>query len=291
MNKVKTAKTISTLTNPPIICIPLFIIICAALSFTPNGFDFGKFIVLEAISLVFASILPMAIILFWVKRLNTDSDISNRSDRYMPLIVGIISYFIGFLICYFFKLDNFLTCLLLCYSINTGVVLLFTTKWKISVHTTALSGPVAALILLLGPFGAIFGLIYPVLIWSRVLLKKHTLAQAICGAVQGFFLTIFEMYLFVDVLKLPLGEIISLEIATLFILAIIITPIILGFLSYLNVKKAKFVFYLLELILFVMFLAFTPMDVFIIFVLVSLTSILISYYAGEDFIWYEVLKK
>ena len=99
------------------------------------------------------------------------------------------------------------------------------------------------------------------------------------------------MYLFVDVLKLQLGEIISLELATLFILAIIITPIILGFLSYLNVKKAKFVFYLLELILFVMFLAFTPMDVFIIFVLVSLTSILISYYAGEDFIWYEVLKK
>ena len=49
------------------------------------------------------------------------------------------------------------------------------------------------------------------------------------------------MYLFVDVLKLQLGEIISLELATLFILAIIITPIILGFLSYLNVKKAKFV--------------------------------------------------
>ena len=171
------------------------------------------------------------------------------------------------------------------------VVMIITFKWKISVHTTGLSGPVGALILLLGPFGAVFGILYPILIWSRVLLKKHTLAQAICGAAQGFFLTIFEMYLFVDVLKLPLGEIISLEIATLFILAIIITPIILGFLSYLNVKKAKFVFYLLELILFVMFLAFTPIDVFIIFVLVSLTSILISYYASEDFIWYEVLKK
>ena len=40
-----------------------------------------------------------------------------------------------------------------------------------------------------------------------------------------------------------------------------------------------------------MFLAFTPMDVFIIFVLVSLTSILISYYAGEDFIWYKKIIK
>ena len=80
MNKVKTAKTISTLTNPPIICIPLFIIICAALSFTPSGFDFGKFIVLELISLVFASVLPMAIIVYWAKKLDTDSDISNRQD-------------------------------------------------------------------------------------------------------------------------------------------------------------------------------------------------------------------
>ena len=83
----------------------------------------------------------------------------------------------------------------MCYAVNTGVVLLITTKWKISVHTTGLSGPVGALILLLGSFGAIFGIIYPVLIWSRVLLKKHTLAQAIAGGVQGFFLTVIEMYL------------------------------------------------------------------------------------------------
>ena len=255
MNKVKTAKTISTLTNPPIICIPLFIIICASLSFTPNGFDFGKFIVLEAISLVFASILPMAIILFWVKRLNTDRDISNRSDRYMPLIVGIISYFIGFLICYFFKLDNFLTCLLLCYSINTGVVLLFTTKWKISVHTTALSGPVAALILLLGPFGAIFGLVYPVLIWSRVLLKKHTMAQAISGGVQGFFLT----------------------------------PVLLGFLSYIKTGHPQKIFIIGEIILLVLFFFMTPSGTFIIFALTTLASVLISLYAGDDFIWNKVI--
>lgn len=289
MNKVKTAKTISTLTNPPIICIPLFIIICAALSFTPNGFDFGKFIVLEAISLVFASILPMAIILFWVKRLNTDSDISNRSDRYMPLIVGIISYFIGFLICYFFKLDNFLTCLLLCYSINTGVVLLFTTKWKISVHTTALSGPVAALILLLGPFGAIFGLIYPVLIWSRVLLKKHTLAQAISGGVQGFFLTVLEMYLFMSILALPVANITGFYESILYILAIILTPVLLGFLSYIKTGHPQKIFIIGEAILLAAFLFLTPSGTFMIFALTMLASVLISIYAGDDFIWYKII--
>ena len=67
----------------------------------------SKFIVLELISLVFSSILPMAIILGWAKKIGTDKDISNRTDRFVPLIVGITSYFIGFLVSYFIGLSNF----------------------------------------------------------------------------------------------------------------------------------------------------------------------------------------
>ena len=287
MEKLKIAEIISTLTNPPSICIPLFLIICLTLSFTGDGFDLSKFITLEIVSLIFASILPMAIILFWAKKLNTDKDISNRSDRYMPLIVGIVSYFIGFLICLIFKLDNFLTCLLLCYSVNTGVVLLFTTKWKISVHTTGLSGPNGALILLLGPFGALIGILYPIIIWSRVLLEKHTLAQAIAGGVQGFFLTVIEMYLFSFILNLPLANIVSLNDSILYILAIIATPVILGVLSYTN--RSINLFIILELVLLVIFIALTPFNISVVFVIVSLVSILISYSAGPEFIWFRVL--
>ena len=288
MNKQKVAKAISAVTNPPIICIPLFLIICAVLSFENGTFNISKFAVLELISLIFTSALPLAIILLWAKRIGTDRDISNRSDRYMPLIIGIISYIIGFMICIIFNLDHFLTALLLCYATNTGVVLLFTIKWKISVHTTALSGPVAALILLLGPLGAIFGVIYPVLIWSRVLLKKHTLAQAISGGVQGFFLTVLEMYLFIYLLNLQVVPLVSLFDSILYILAIIATPVILGILSYAKVFSKK-VFFIAEIIALALFYVFTPLSVFLIFVIVSLTSILISLYAGDDFIWHKVL--
>lgn len=288
MNKQKVAKAISAVTNPPIICIPLFLIICAVLSFENGTFNISKFAVLELISLIFTSALPLAIILLWAKRIGTDRDISNRSDRYMPLIIGIISYIIGFMICIIFNLDHFLTALLLCYATNTGVVLLFTIKWKISVHTTALSGPVAALILLLGPLGAIFGVIYPVLIWSRVLLKKHTLAQAISGGVQGFFLTVLEMYLFIYLLNLQVVPLVSLVDSILYILAIIATPVILGILSYAKVFSKK-VFFIAEIIALALFYVFTPLSVFLIFVIVSLTSILISLYAGDDFIWHKVL--
>lgn len=289
MNKLKIAKMISTLTNPPIICIPLFLIISLTLSFTSSGFDLSKFIVLEVISLIFASLLPMAIILFWATRLGSDKNISNRSDRYAPLVVGILSYLIGFLICLIFSLDRFLTCLLLCYSINTGVVLAITLKWKISVHTTGLSSPVAALILLLGNIGALFGIIYPILIWSRVLLKKHTLAQAISGGVQGFFLTVLEMHLFMNVLNLPIPNMIGLYDSILYISAIILTPILLGLLSYIKLNHPQKTFIAVEIILLALFLMFMPLDVSVIFIILSITSILVSFYGGDDFIWYKVL--
>lgn len=289
MDKLKIADAISTVTNPPIITIPLFLIICAVLSFDTNGFDFTKFIVLEVVSLVFASILPMAIIIYWAKKLNTDKDISNRGDRYTPLVVGIVSYFIGFLVCIFLKLDCFITLLLLCYAVNTGVVLLITTKWKISVHTTGMSGPVGALILLLGPIGAAFGVLYPLMIWSRVLLEKHTMAQAVCGAAQGFFLTVIEMYLYIYLFNMWVPGLVSLEMSISYILAIIATPVVLGIFSYIHVGNSKVVFYLIETVFLVMFLLFTPLSVASIYIIISLTSILISYYAGPDFVWYKIL--
>ena len=289
MEKRKIAETISTITQPPIITIPLFLIICMVLSFENGTFSLSKFLTLELISLVFTSLLPMAIILLWAKRINTDRDISNREDRFVPLVVGIVSYFIGVLVSLILNADNFLTLLLLCYAVNTGVVLLITFKWKISVHTTGISGPIAALILLLGPVGAVFGVIYPIVIWSRVLLKKHTLAQAICGGVQGFILTVVEMYLYMIVFAMPIYGMVSLEMSILYILAIIITPVILGLLSYSAIGNTKMVFIISEIVLFVVFLMFMPLSVFIIFVLITLTSVLISFYAGSEFVWFRVL--
>lgn len=289
MEKRKIAETISTITQPPIITIPLFLIICMVLSFENGTFSLSKFLTLELISLVFTSLLPMAIILLWAKRINTDRDISNREDRFVPLVIGIVSYFIGVLVSLILNADNFLTLLLLCYAVNTGVVLLITFKWKISVHTTGISGPIAALILLLGPIGAVFGVIYPIVIWSRVLLKKHTLAQAICGGVQGFILTVVEMYLYMIVFAMPIYGMVSLEMSILYILAIIITPVILGLLSYSDIEHTKMVFIISEIVLFVVFLMLMPLSVFIIFVLITLTSVLISFYASSDFAWFRVL--
>lgn len=284
-SKLKIAKTISTLTNPPIICIPLFLIICLTLSIN----NLWEFPLMELISIVFASILPMAIILFWAKKSGDDNDISTRENRYIPMIIGTVSYAIGFIISLYLKVNPFLTFLLLCYCVNTFIMMLITTQWKISIHTTGLSGPVCALIILLGPVGALFGLLYPVLIWSRVTLKKHTMAQAIAGGVVGFFLTAFEMFLYIALFNLNVGNIYPLPYVCGFILAIIFTPVVLGIFTYLN-QKNSLIFYLVLIIGLCFFMAFTPIDVIIIYILTTAASIYISYYAGTRFEWHDIIK-
>ena len=296
--KLKIADTISVFTNPPIITIPLFLLICIILAssgtpFTSSfNFNWSQFIITEMISLVFASILQMAIILYWAKKLNTDKDISNREDRFIPLIVGVVSYLIGFIISLILGVSNFLTVLILCYAVNTFIVMLITVKLKISIHTTGLTGPVAALIMLLGPIGALFGLLYPILIWSRFTLKKHTMAQAIAGGVFGLVMTVLEAYLYMNLLNLPVYNLVPLNECLWMILAIIITPIILGILTVLNEngnRNTKKIFYILMILVFVFFLLSGHQSALIIFVLTTIVSILVSYFGGENFSWFRAI--
>ena len=297
--KLKIADTISLFTNPPIITIPLFLLICIILAssgtpFTSSfKFNWSQFIITELISLIFASILPMAIIMHWARKLDTDKDISNREDRFIPLIVGVVSYLIGFVIALILGVSNFLIVLILCYAVNTFIVMLITTKWKISIHTTGLTGPVAALIMLLGPIGALIGLLYPILIWSRFTLKKHTMAQAIAGGVFGFIMTVLESYLYMDLLNMPVYNLVPLGECLWIILGLIFAPIVLGILTILNDngnKNTKAIFYTLSILAILFFIFFAPSSALITLILETIASILISYFGGENFSWFRAIK-
>ena len=297
--KLKIADTISIFTNPPIITIPLFLIICIILACdgTPftSGFSFNwtQFIITELISLIFASILPMAIILHWARKLDTDKDISNREDRFVPLIVGVVSYLIGFIIAWILGVSNFLIVLILCYAVNTFIVMLITTKWKISIHTTGLTGPVAALIMLLGPIGALVGLLYPILIWSRFTLKKHTMAQAIAGGVFGLIMTVLEAYLYMDLLNMPVYNLVPLGECLWIILGLIFAPIVLGILTILNDNgkgNTKAIFYALCVLAIIFFIFLAPQSALITLILAIITSIMVSYFGGENFSWFRAIQ-
>jgi membrane-associated phospholipid phosphatase len=81
------------------------------------------------------------------------------------------------------------------YFAGTLFLFLVNLRWKISIHTMGIAGPTTVLIFVFGYWGALLALLLPPVIWSRVYLKKHTVAQALAGAAVGFLLTAFTLWL------------------------------------------------------------------------------------------------
>jgi hypothetical protein len=57
--------------------------------------------------------------------------------------------------------------------------------WKVSLHTAAASGTVAILVLTFGPLLILALPVIALVVWSRIRLGDHTLAQTLCGAALG----------------------------------------------------------------------------------------------------------
>jgi len=55
-------------------------------------------------------------------------------------------------------------------------------------------GPTVALTYLFGISGLLFGLLIPLVMWSRVKLKKHTISQVLAGVLAGIILTYVQLY-------------------------------------------------------------------------------------------------
>jgi membrane-associated phospholipid phosphatase len=141
------------------------------------------------------SILPIITSSLWIKKKNLEVDMPQRQDRIYPLLLVILSYIIGVAVLYILGAPSFTTVLMICYLNNTIIVLLLSLYWKISIHAMGIAGPATALIYLFGWTGLAFSLLVPLVLWSRLHLKRHTPAQLIVGTVLGYFLTAMQIYL------------------------------------------------------------------------------------------------
>jgi membrane-associated phospholipid phosphatase len=187
------AQVISAILHPlilPAIAFTLLVIV------DPNPDSLHKLIMIS-VAIVFSVVLVPAYIFFLKHKGVVDSaDIVVREQRINPLTMGAVSYFIGFLLLNFIGASSLVQGLMFCYATNTLLVVLITNWWKVSVHTTAISGP---LVVLAYQFGSVvlpfFGLI-PLVGASRLILKRHTLAQVLVGAAIDILLTALQIQLF-----------------------------------------------------------------------------------------------
>jgi membrane-associated phospholipid phosphatase len=192
--KTKSARLISEITNAPIIAIPVLIIINYYL-------DPSNWLFYSVVSIFFMCITPTIIGVWWSRRQKVEVDMPVKEDRVYPLLMIIFFYILGVITLYYLNAPPFTTALMFCYLSNSIVVFFITLHWKISIHAIGFAGPAGALIYLFGYWGIIFTLILPLVMWSRVYLKRHTVGQVVVGGFLGLFLTYGQLYIIFNLLS------------------------------------------------------------------------------------------
>lgn len=275
MRKSKISSFVSNITRAPLISIPTFIIINF---FLLDSMDFIK---ITTISIFFAAILPVIAIVITKK---AGIDLSMRTNRIYPFIIGIISYLIGTVILLLVHAPLITTILMFCYFSNTLIMFLINLHWKISIHAIGVSGPTTVLIFVFGYFGAILGLILPIVMWNRLYLKKHTVFQVIIGALLGFIFTAIQVSFIFYINKFNF-DIMPILLSTF---AFIAPAILISSAEFLNKKRLyegyiKLFLYIAEATLISFFLIFAPINAAVIFLTVSIIYILSECFLGNIF--------
>ncbi len=179
------AKIISTVFNPFLILPPtLYLLVDKAANNDIYAFKWAIF------SSVFMSIVGIFVVLGVILGIFSDMDVSKREER--PLLfafMGIVSilYLISLII---FNAPKVL--LIVDFAIALGLLLIaiVNSKIKASIHVATISSLISSVAIIYGGVFVFAFSIIPVIAWSRVKTKKHTLLEAVIGGILGVALTI-----------------------------------------------------------------------------------------------------
>ncbi len=186
------ARILSTVCNPFLTSLALFVILAGARSTGTNDF-----MVLFFNSAFFTSIAPMLFIfyLYATDRIS-DLDMSIRAERERVFIAFVIFYALGALDLWLIHAPAIMTASMAGYAASALIVQWITRYWKISTHALGVTAPLVALTVLFGERPAPFYLLIPLVGWSRVYLRAHTVLQVIAGSVLAAVNTLLFFRIF-----------------------------------------------------------------------------------------------
>ncbi len=160
-------------------------------------------LLIVGVVVVFSGVLPAAVVLsmLWSGRLS-DAFISDRTQRTIPYILSMLSYFVGTYMLWNMNMPLYWIAIMLGTCICLQIIMLINFKWKISAHSAAMGGVCGAIIVLGFMFhvnnvlAICMSLVVSGLVCSsRVYLKAHTLAQTLAGWTLGAVGVGFAIYL------------------------------------------------------------------------------------------------
>jgi hypothetical protein len=192
LDKAKLASQISIVINPLLITLATFIPL--VLKF--GGVNRWNIFYVTAF---FGSVLPFVGVLALLKKgLVSDLFATDRNERYVPFLASLVSYTLGAVVLIYIQAPAAVTALMASYIVNGIVLIIITTKWKISIHASGITSPVTALVYLLGSqLMPLFLLFLPVA-WARLELKAHSKMQLTIGALLSGILTWIQMGFFMN---------------------------------------------------------------------------------------------
>jgi len=174
------AKVISIIFEP-FVLFPV-IAILVALRSGMAGLPFYYFLCV----FMFGILLPPTILRYWAvktKRI-TNWDISDRKQRIKAFIFLAILLCIDYVLILFFGNLDILRLMQL-YILTFGIFYCITLFWKISGHLTFTVINLGIISTWYPQIRSLLFIIPPLLAWSRVKLKRHTIAQTVGGILFG----------------------------------------------------------------------------------------------------------
>ena len=187
-----TARIFSTVCNPFLTSLLLFVILAGARSRTNTDFW-----VLLGNSAFFTSIGPMLYI-FWLYATDriSDLDMSNREEREKVFVVFVIFFALGTIDLWLINAPAIITASMAAYAVSSLVVQWITHYWKISTHALGITAPLIALCVIYGTRPLPFLVLIPIVCWARVYLRAHTVLQTIAGVALASISTLVVFRLF-----------------------------------------------------------------------------------------------
>jgi membrane-associated phospholipid phosphatase len=178
--KNRVARAITEALQPPISVALLLLLSPAMEPGFPGTVWFG------AVAVLFVCVLPLAAVVVLVRMGKvTDRHVSDRRQRFPVLAMSVVSLLAGLGV--LLAINAPYSVIVVVLAIVGGVVVLAVISlfWKISGHAGAIALTTVITVLILGAPWIPLLLLIPAVGWSRVVLRAHTVAQVVAGALVG----------------------------------------------------------------------------------------------------------
>lgn len=184
------AQVISVIASPPLMGITAVTLIAAT-------FATNQTWTLAALYLALTIVLPLAFIV-WLARQGhvSDLDLSVRQERIVPLSFTLAVMSLGWLLLHTTAAPPLLRAFATLNVAQAALFLCITLFWKISMHTTAVTALAVLSGFVVGEMALLLFLTIPLVAWSRLRLRRHTLSQTIAGALLGALLCLAALHLY-----------------------------------------------------------------------------------------------